>query len=107
MSVTTTKNGFPVVDVTHKPKRMQSANLRAVQTSEDINNPAEVQNSEVPKVITLERAIHYYESHATGELAVLYSRTAQWLRELMSKNIPVEPEDVAKALELLDSVGGK
>ena len=106
MSVTTTKNGFPVVDVTHKPKRMQSANLRAVQTT-DTSSPVEVQNSEVPTVITLERAIHSFESHATGELAVLYSRTAQWLRELMNKNITVEPEDVARALETLDPVGGK
>ena len=105
MSMTTTKNGFPVIDVTHKPKRMQSTNLQAVQSAE--TGAPEVKNSEVPTVVTMERAIAFYESHAEGEYSVLYSRTAQWLRELMTKNIPVETLDVAKALELLDSVGGK
>ena len=99
----TTKDNFPVIDVTHKPKRLQGMNLR---TMTDHNNTEgqETKEHNVPQSATLERAIQFYESNATGEYQVLYAQTAKWLREYMTKTIPVvnvpqespveaEPED--------------
>ena len=87
--MTTVRNGFPVHDITHKPKRMQNANIKSVLRED---NPVSLssEEKEVPSIITLERAIHFYESHAEGVYANLYSQTAKWLRELMSKNVSVE-----------------
>lgn len=79
----TTANSFPNEDITHKPKRMQRDNLKksTVETSVEGDTPS----SEVPSILTLERAIKYYESHAEGELSALYNQTAQWLRTLLSR----------------------
>lgn len=105
--MTTTRNGFPVHDVTHKPKRMQNANIKAVFGEEKTVSVAGVE-TDIPNVVTLERAIHYYESHAKGEYANLYTQTAKWLREFMSKSIPVDVgTDIDKAQELLEKVRGK
>lgn len=106
MSVTmTTKDNFPVIDITHKPKRMQSDNLKAVSsvtTAMEVDSPA----SPVPATPTLERAIEFYETHAEGEYRTLYLQTAKWLREYMSKDVPVnvpvpDGTDIDKAQELL------
>ena len=97
----TTKNNFPVIDITHKPKRMQGDNLKAVApvaTAMDVDFP----QSDVPVTPTLERAIEFYETHAEGEYRTLYLQTAKWLREFMSKTVPVQDGvDVDKAQELL------
>lgn len=78
----TTANAFPNEDVTHKPKRKQRDNLKKyVETSPDV----ESQSSDVPSVLTIERAIKYYESHAEGDLYALYTQTANWLRTLLSR----------------------
>lgn len=106
MSTMTTKDNFPVIDITHKPKRMQSENLRAVNsvtTAMEIDNPVV---SSVPATPTLERAIEFYETHANGEYKTLYLQTAKWLRDYMSKDIPVnvsvpDGTDIDKAQELL------
>ena len=106
MSTMTTKDNFPVINITHKPKRMQSDNLRAVNhvtTAMETENPV---TSSVPTTPTLERAIEYYETHAEGEYRTLYLQTAKWLREFMSKTIPVnvtvpDGTDIDKAQELL------
>lgn len=105
MSTTTTKNGFPVIDVTHKPRRMQSDNLKAVSQVTTVESESNVVSS-VPTTPTLERAIEYYETHAEGEYRTLYLQTAKWLREFMSKTIPVnvpvpDGADIDKAQELL------
>lgn len=101
-NMTTTRNGFPVHDITHKPKRMQNDNLKAVQ-NETTTVSLAGEESNVPKIVTLERAIHFYESNATGEYAVLYSQTAKWLREFMSRSISVDVgTDIDKAQELLE-----
>lgn len=105
MSTMTTKDNFPVIDITHKPKRMQSDNLRAVSpvtTAMDV----ESSTTSVPASPTLERAIEYYETHADGEFRVLYLQTAKWLRDYMSKTVPVNVQtpdgtDIDKAQELL------
>lgn len=105
--MTTVRKGFPVYDVTHKPKRMQNANLKAVLGEEKSVSLAG-EETDVPTIITLERAIHYYESHAEGKYANLYAQTAKWLRDFMSRNIPVEVgTDFDKAQELLDRARGR
>lgn len=101
--MTTVRSGFPVQDVTHKPKRMQSANLKAVLKEENPESQG-VSSSEVPSVVTLERAINFYESHASGEYKVLYSQTAKWLREFMSRSVSVDAgTDIDKATKLLEN----
>ena len=106
-NVTTTRNGFPVYDVTHKPRRTQSSNLK--QALGDTQSPEVTEEGvEVPSVVTIERAIRFYETHAEGSYKTLYLQTAKWLRDLMSKNIPVDVgTDVDKAQELLDRARGR
>ena len=89
----TTKDKFPVIDITHKPKRMQGDNLKAVSSMTTAFEQEETHvTSSIPATPTLERAIEYYETHAVGEFRVLYSQTAKWLREYMTKSIPVKQE---------------
>ena len=91
--------GFPVIDITHKPKRMQSENLKGVVSMCTVYDAdTGTHESSVPATPTLEKAIAYYESHAEGEYKVLYSQTAKWLREYMSKSIPV-PEVLTEPVE--------
>lgn len=105
--MTTVRAGFPVYDVTHKPKRMQNANIKAVMGEERTVSIAG-EESDIPNIITLERAIHFYESHAEGEYANLYTQTAKWLREFMSKSIPVDVgTDIDKAQALLEQARGR
>ena len=89
MSMTTVSDNFPVVDITHKPRRMQSDNLKVASNEEPVVSMSGVE-SDIPSVVTLERAINFYESHSTGEYKNLYSQTAKWLREFMSRTIQVE-----------------
>lgn len=93
MSTMTTKENFPVIDITHKPKRMQGDNLKAVATVTTAmeQDDAPMTNA-IPATPTLERAIEYYETHAVGEFRTLYTQTAKWLREYMTKSIPVQQE---------------
>lgn len=91
--VFTTSKSFPVVDITHKPKRTQADNLRKSINSVS-SVPQEITTEikphyEVPTMITLEKAIHFYEENATGDLEKLYSQTAKWLRSLLT-NKPIE-----------------
>ena len=105
--ITTVRNGFPVYDITHKPKRMQKANIERVRV-ENKTVSMTGEESSVPSIITLERAIQYYESHAEGEYKNLYTQTAKWLREFMSRNIPVDVgTDFDKAQELLNRARGR
>jgi len=107
-NVTTTKDSFPVIDITHKPKRRQGDNIKAVQQEDSLSQEVSA-TKEVLGTITIERAIAFYESQAKGEYTVLYSQTAKWLREFMSKSNPVIPDgtDVDKAKELLDKARGR
>lgn len=86
--LTTSRSGFPVIDITHKPKRLQRDNI--IQAGTEYKSNSDADSAEVPVSsvplhnVTIERAIQYYESHATGELTTLYENTALWLRKLMS-----------------------
>ena len=102
---TTTMENFPVIDVTHRSKRTQSANLaRAYGESSSVSeSPANA--SDVPSVITIERAIQYFEEDAKGGLAPLYKQTSVWLRQLMSKGLKPSTEDsVGKALDFMSKI---
>jgi hypothetical protein len=93
-STMTTSASFRTENVTHKPKRMQGANIRANSIVED---DVEQYSNNVPTSLTLEQAIHFYEENAIGVYEQLYMRTAQWLRTILTsrekkKPIPVEEE---------------
>lgn len=107
MSATmTTRDNFPVIDVTHKPKRMQGTNLKTMSEPESRQETFE---SNVPQSATLERAIQFYESNAQGEYKVLYSQTAKWLREYMTKTMPVVqvPQESPVEAETEDAMRGR
>ena len=95
MSMSTVSNGsFPVIDITHKPRRTQAGNLAQVSAmscteGDVVYNPNPASLTGVPKVVTIERAISFYESQAEGEYELLFKQTAKWLREYMSKSTPV------------------
>ena len=92
----TTKDSFPVVDITHKPKRTQRANIQSAIREEPVST-ADTKETNVPQSVTIERAISFYESNAQGDYAILYSQTAKWLRDFMSKSVPAPSnEEVAE-----------
>ena len=104
-------SGFPVEDITHKPKRRQGQSV-GMQVAEFINQVAKVQaetqsalsmlESMPRQFITLEKAIAFYESYPNCEL---FRYTAVCLRELLEyrKNIIIVNEK-AKEKELQDNV---
>lgn len=107
MSVMTTRDNFPIVDVTHRPKRMQGDNLKTmIDRDPEVQEPVE---SSVPQTATLERAIQFYESNAQGEYKVLYTQTAKWLREYMTKTMPVVelPQESPAEDESEDAMRGR
>lgn len=82
--MTTTRNGFPVKDITHKPKRMQGDMIRLKEAEAGIVNEGTAESNESLSVITLERAISYYKKmSADSTNGKLYSATAKWLEELL------------------------
>ena len=84
--VTTTQNYFPVEDITHRPKRMQKDNVAGSDAPVDSKQVT----PDVPKMLTLERSITYYETHAEGQLKDLYKQTALWLRDLLDRSNPIK-----------------
>ena len=82
--VTTTKNNFPVKDITHKPKRMQGDMIRLKEAEAGRADNSPVVENEPLSAITLERAISYYKRMSADETnGKLYSATAKWLEELL------------------------
>lgn len=107
MPTMTTSDRFPVVDITHKPLRTQAGNLERSMslTKEEGNEETISSTTSVPNIITIERAIEFYESHSEGAYKVLYSLTAKWLREFMTKSNPPrvsseEPDE--ESVEVID-----
>lgn len=84
----TTSDRFPVVNVTHKPLRTQAGNLAQVDRVCDVQ--VVPSSSHVPSVITVERAIEFYEKEADrgNEYSSLYNATAKWLRDYLSIRKP-------------------
>lgn len=83
--MTTTRSGFPVKDITHKPKRMQGDMIRLKEAEAGLTDSENVTESNEPlSVITLERAISYYKRmSADPNNGKLYTATAKWLEELL------------------------
>lgn len=88
-NITTTKDLFKVVDITHKPKRMQGDNFVGtdlhIKSQEETSTPNN-DDTDIPEYVTLERAIEFYNNHAniTTYKGKLYSATVSWLKELLS-----------------------
>lgn len=78
--------GFPVIDITHKPRRKQADNLReaqkvAVVSSTLIEEKNSVVLTDIPTgFITLEKAIAFYEKQSDN---VFFKLTAKWLEDFL------------------------
>ena len=117
MPTMTTSDRFPVVDITHKPLRTQAGNLErsmslSAEERSEVSSNSHV--DAVPNTITIERAIEFYESHSEGAYKVLYSLTAKWLREFMTKSNPPRfssaesPEEFREVIEKInDAISDK
>ncbi len=78
---------FPIIDITHKPKRKQADSLKDTesmmtiqQNNKDISDNSVVL-SEVPEgFITLEKAIAFYEKNSE---VTLFKFTAKWLNDFL------------------------
>lgn len=108
----TTTGRFPVVDITHHPKRTQGGNLNnrpdRIYVSEETDTPTQQEQGDVPRAITVENAIDYYTNKKTGniQLAKLYSATAVWLGDYLrlknlkeGKIVEESDEELAKRIE--------
>lgn len=71
---------FPVINITHKPKRKQAD---CVQENEDTLIEININDSAIPQNPTIETAIHFFETNAIKEYKNLYNRTAIWLRRIL------------------------
>lgn len=81
-------------DITHHSKRTQAENIEKAGTAYDVvmqrealsKSGADYSNanagSDVPKTVTLESAITYFRSHASGDKSALYTMTADWLESI-------------------------
>lgn len=66
------------LDVTIKPTRYQSE-----VAEENKKEVSPLSAPAVPQMVTIERAIKFYEENAKGDLAQLYKFTALKLREIL------------------------
>lgn len=93
MAVTTVSGGyFPTVDITHKPKRMQGANV----SGSDAVVPDGVASVDVPTSLTLESLIRFYKDNAVGPYRAIYSQTASILEDMIppkNRKAVYEPEE--------------
>ena len=80
MNNVTLTDSFPVIDITHKPKRHQGDNF----TSKEPSSVSGVSNCKVPQNVTIESAIRFFEANADGEYKNLYNATATWLKTIIS-----------------------
>lgn len=77
---------FPIIDITHKPKRKQADSLKDTESmmtiQQDAKTSGEVINLEgIPEgFITLEKAIAFYEKNSE---VTLFKFTAQWLNNFL------------------------
>lgn len=80
----TTKSNFKVVDVTHKPKRMQADNIKKAIGQPDKSPNEPITDGKVPTILTIERAIKYFEDNSKDEFTDLYKATVQWLKDYLT-----------------------
>ena len=84
MGATTTSSGFirNVEDITVKPTRYQSEVAVEVDDTTTATRP-----TEVPSIITPERAIKYFQENAVGDLKPLYDYTVSILKKSLTKEV--------------------
>ena len=68
--------------ITHKTRRYQQDMSNDLET-ESMNESKII----IPKNITIEAAIKFFEENAKDEYSVLYARTATWLKMLFTSDI--------------------
>ena len=71
---------FPEEDITHTSGRFQGDWGEETESAES----DKIASREVPKSVTVESAISFYESHAEGDVKNIYIQTAGYLRELLA-----------------------
>lgn len=89
-------SAFTTIDITHHPKRTQAGNIARAGTAYSKSVPQSVKEGSVPTVlsasevadilniptnVTMETAIKFYRSHATGQFETLFTMTADWLEK--------------------------
>lgn len=77
---------FPVHDISHKPLRTQQGNIelaKQFREDEEVRENPIVDHSPALRNPTPESAHKYFVENAGGEFAVLYTRTAEWLKEFI------------------------
>ena len=96
-NMTTTKSGFPIHDITHRPKRMQGDMIKLKEAEMNATEGSD-NTEETLTVVTLERAISYYKKMSSDAVnGKLYSATAGWLEELLVTRT-LKTEAAAKAV---------
>lgn len=95
---------FTVEDITFRKARKQSRVAEELRYEEKQTQPENGALSDVPQAPVIERAIRYYEEHAKGEYKILYSSTADWLREYLVCYSLKEKETAKKVMESEETV---
>lgn len=101
-----------VENISHKPRRFQHQIEEDIKAEKELygesaadEEPRTIETplnytGAVPKFITKEKAIHYFEQNAKGEVAELYIKTAMWLRQSLSNK--KDYQEVLKAVHSKD-----
>ena len=68
--------------ITHKVRRYQQDMIDDFEQSDN-----EEATLEIPTNVTIEAAIRFFDENAKNEYAVLYTRTAAWLKMLFQSDV--------------------
>lgn len=109
----TTAGGFPVHDITHHSKRTQQENIRSAIEADREGDSQEIEKNididwgtihsyltkkskSIPAILTVERAIQFFEDNAVDEYESFYKFVARLLRESMNRKpiLHTEGEDL-------------
>lgn len=103
-------------DITHHSKRTQAENIEKAGTAYDVVMQREALSksgadyfnanagSDVPKTVTLESAITYFRSHASGDKSALYTMTADWLEKYRTASRTAINKMLAESKETAEDV---
>lgn len=104
-------------DITHHSKRTQAENIEKAGTAYDVimqrealsksgedYSPNANAGSDVPKTVTLESAITYFRSHASGDKSALYTMTADWLEKYRTASRTAINKMLAESKETAEDV---
>ena len=104
-------------DITHHSKRTQAENIEKAGTAYDVvmqrealsksgvdYSPNANAGSDVPKTVTLESAITYFRSHASGDKSALYTMAADWLEKYRTASRTAINKMLAESKETAEDV---